>query len=140
MKYRVNNFQQHNQVTSKDSRKWDPVGLDKTYLAGQKEISTHGRLDKLIAYWTKCPAGGTNCLEDRTKHSTIHHFVQSYNLWKLVLKMFSIFFGFYRLLSDLEQISKIRTPLDICWLEDFRVETINFFWSPGTNQTQYIIS
>ena len=57
---------------------WDPVGSDKTYLVGQKEISTHGRLDtthssldKPTADWTNCPADGTNFLEDRTKHSTI---------------------------------------------------------------------
>ena len=64
---------------------WDPVGLDKTYLFRQKEISTHSRLDKPTAYWTNCsadctncpedwtncPADGTNFLEARTKHSTV---------------------------------------------------------------------
>ena len=50
---------------------WDTVASDKTYLVGQKEISTHGRLhkthsrlDKLTADWTNCPADGTNCHEN----------------------------------------------------------------------------
>ena len=56
-----------------------PGGFDKTDLVGQKEISTHGRLDtthsrldNLIADWTNSPADGTNCLEDRTKHSRVN--------------------------------------------------------------------
>ena len=62
-------------VYRQGSRKWDlwdQVGSDKTYLVRQKEISTHGRLDKLTEYLINCPADGTNCLEDRTKHSTIN--------------------------------------------------------------------
>ena len=51
----------------------------KSYLVEKKEISTHGRLDKLKADWTNCPAVGKNCieLEDRTKHSTTPYYVRS---------------------------------------------------------------
>ena len=76
-----------------------PVGSNKTYLVGQKEISTNIRLDKPISDWTNCPADGTNFLEDRKKHST------------MCLKSNSNVYG---LLSHLEQIYKIRAPSVSC--------------------------
>ena len=35
------------------------------------------------------------------------------------------------LLSDLENDSNIHAPSDNCWLEEFLVQTIVFFWSPA---------
>ena len=63
---------------------WDPVGSDRTYLVGQREISTHSRLDtthirleKLTADWKNGPADRGHCLEDWTNHITMNKFVNS---------------------------------------------------------------
>ena len=95
------------------------MGLDKTYLVGQKEISTHGkldtthsRLDKLTGDWTMCPADGTNCLEDRTKHSSIQYFIKPYNASKLVLKCsvyFLVFAVFCQILNKFLTYALCRT-------------------------------
>ena len=92
------------------------IWSDKRKLNSRQIRQTHSRLDKLSRKWDK--------LEDRTKHSTISNKLSFF----LCLKSNCDVYG---LLSQLEPISKIRTPSDYCWLEEFRVRTTFCFWSPG---------
>ena len=55
------------------------MGSAKTYLVGQKEISTHGRLET-HSRLDKLTADGTNCLEDTTILSIVMGFCPTLQL------------------------------------------------------------
>ena len=72
---------------SRKQNPWDPVGLDKTYLVGQKEISMHGRSDTTHSRLGKLTADGTNCLKDTAKLSTINNKAKAIGAKLLLLNL-----------------------------------------------------